>query len=67
MDNSKTTCACLNCERSESEIPLVSLRHAGRQAWICSQCLPILIHHPHKLAGKLARADQITPVPPSSR
>lgn len=52
---------CLNCDRSETEIPLVTLRHAGEQAWICSQCLPVLIHHPQKLAGKLGGAEDIPP------
>ena len=52
---------CLNCERTENEIPLVSLRYAGAQAWICSQCLPTLIHKPQNLAEKLAGADQISP------
>ncbi len=52
---------CLNCGRSESVIPLVSLRYDGNQAWICSQCLPVLIHHPQKLAGKLSGAEVMTP------
>lgn len=53
---------CLNCNRSETEIPLVALRHAGQQAWICSQCLPTLIHQPQRLVGKLAGAEKIPPV-----
>jgi hypothetical protein len=52
---------CLNCERSETVIPLVSLRYDGNQAWICSQCLPVLIHHPQKLAGKLSGAEAMIP------
>jgi hypothetical protein len=51
----------LNCERTENQIPLVSLRYAGGQAWICSQCLPTLIHKPQNLAGKLPGANQIPP------
>ncbi len=66
MNHSNSTYICLNCQRSETEIPLVALRHDGQQAWICSQCLPILIHHPQRLAGKLDRAEQIEPVPPES-
>lgn len=31
------------------------------QAWICSQCLPILIHHPQELAGKLSGAESLPP------
>ena len=55
------TLHCLNCERDESIIPLVSLRYARKQAWICSQCLPILIHDPQRLVGPLAGAEHIQP------
>ncbi len=50
---------CLNCERTENQIPLVALRYAGGQAWICSQCLPTLIHKPQQLVGKLAGAENM--------
>ncbi len=66
MSETQSLCQCLNCNRSETVIPLVSLRYAGRQAWICSQCLPMLIHQPDRLAGKLAGAEQIAPTPPLS-
>lgn len=49
---------CFNCRRPETTIPLVSLRYAGDQAWICSQCLPILIHQPEQLANKLGSVEQ---------
>ncbi|MFH2101926.1 MAG: hypothetical protein ABIJ39_01025 [Chloroflexota bacterium] len=52
---------CLNCNRSEQDIPLVSLQYRGDQAHICSQCFPMLIHAPGKLAGKLEGADSIPP------
>jgi hypothetical protein len=55
------THACLNCARPEMEMPLVSLRYRGEAAWICSQCLPQLIHHPQQLVGKLPGAESITP------
>ncbi|MCP4429062.1 MAG: hypothetical protein GY803_31640 [Chloroflexi bacterium] len=58
MSNSETL-TCLNCEQSETKIPLVSLRYAGQQAWICSQCMPMLIHNPQRLAGKLAGAEDM--------
>lgn len=61
MEQSHHTYHCLNCNRSEADVPLVSLRHAGQQAWICSQCLPVLIHQPQQLVGKLAGADKIEP------
>ena len=64
MNETKTPYRCLNCSRSETETPLVSLRHAGNQTWICTQCLPVLIHHPQQLIGKLAGAEKIEPVAP---
>jgi len=42
---------CLNCERSSDEVPLLVLKYAGRESWICPQCLPILIHHPERIAA----------------
>lgn len=56
-----TMLVCLNCQRPESLVPLVSLRYQGSSAWICSQCLPVLIHDPQRLAGKLANAESMTP------
>jgi len=55
---------CLNCDRSEVVVPLISLRYDSDQAWICSQCLPTLIHRPGQLAGRLAKADTLKPAPP---
>ncbi len=55
------TYQCLSCGRDETIIPLVSLRYAGEQAWICSQCLPTLIHQPQRLVGRLAGAEHIEP------
>ena len=52
---------CLNCNRSEHEIPLVTLQYQGTQAFICSQCFPMLIHSPAKLTGKLKDAEKIQP------
>jgi hypothetical protein len=52
---------CLNCNSSENEIPLVNLSYSGKQAYICSRCLPTLIHNPEKLAGKLQGAENIPP------
>jgi hypothetical protein len=64
MEETKTLNHCLNCNRSETTVPLVNLRYAGSQTWICTQCLPTLIHQPQRLAGKLAGAEDITPAPP---
>jgi hypothetical protein len=64
MKETETSYQCLNCSRPEIEIPLVSLRFAGNQTWICSQCLPVLIHQPQKLASRLAQAETFPATPP---
>jgi hypothetical protein len=51
---------CLNCGNSEQQMPLVAMRFNGIDNWICSQCLPTLIHKPQQLAGKLPGIDTIT-------
>ena len=48
------TPACLNCERTDRETPLMCVQYVSRQAWICPQCLPVLIHHADQLEDKLA-------------
>ncbi len=54
---------CLNCDRSESDVPILALRFQGEEVLICSQCLPVLIHKPGKLAGRMKGADEIEPSP----
>jgi hypothetical protein len=34
-------------------MPLIRLSYQGKDLWICPQHLPLLIHEPAKLAGKL--------------
>ena len=63
MGANETQLNCLNCGRSEKDIPLISARYAGDQLWICSSCLPILIHKPERLTGTLKGADMISPSP----
>jgi hypothetical protein len=53
---------CLNCERNEEQIPLISLRFNGEQLYICPQCLPVLIHKPEKMSKKLPGIDSSTSV-----
>jgi len=44
---------CLNCNTSEQDRPLLTMKFQGREFYICPQCLPILIHKPYQLADKL--------------
>jgi hypothetical protein len=49
---------CVNCERLENEIPLIEMTYRNKPYFICPQCLPVLIHKPQTLAGKLPDADK---------
>jgi len=44
---------CLNCGASEQERPILTIKFQSQEFYICPQCLPILIHEPHKLMDKL--------------
>ncbi len=44
---------CLSCGRTENDVPLIALSYTAGPLWICPQCLPVLIHHPDKLTGKI--------------
>jgi NAD-dependent dihydropyrimidine dehydrogenase PreA subunit len=35
---------CFRCTTGEDEAPLVPVRHRGQSLWICTRCLPALIH-----------------------
>jgi hypothetical protein len=52
---------CLNCGTTENQIPLVNLTYSGKPTYICSRCLPLLIHQPQQLIGKLEGAENIPP------
>jgi hypothetical protein len=61
MNSESSRKNCLSCNRSENEIPLITLTYSSRPAFICSFCLPLLIHHPEQLIGKLKGAEKIPP------
>jgi hypothetical protein len=52
---------CINCERTEEEMPLLNFDFKGEKVYICSGCMPVLLHSPAKLAGKLPGAEKIEP------
>jgi len=35
---------CFRCDTGEDEAPLVPIRHRGQSLWVCTRCLPALIH-----------------------
>ena len=48
---------CIVCNRTEDEIPLVIMSYKGKEIRICPEHIPLLIHEPHKLAGKIDNAE----------
>lgn len=52
---------CLFCERDSGTVPLLSLEYRGANHHICTQHLPVLIHDPGQLAGKLPGAEGLAP------
>jgi Fe-S-cluster-containing hydrogenase component 2 len=35
---------CFRCDAGEDEVPLLPARYQGRSLWVCTRCLPTLIH-----------------------
>lgn len=52
---------CINCSRTDSQIPLITLSFKGEAKYICAQCLPVLIHKTHLLADQLPGVDLTPP------
>ena len=48
---------CFVCEASSQEVPLVKLDYKDEAYWICPQHIPVLIHHPDQLVGKMEGAE----------
>lgn len=54
---------CINCGRSEDELPLCAWRMAGQSFWICPDCLPYLIHQRSAVMPKWGLAVRSTTNP----
>lgn len=52
---------CLVCSKDEMEIPLTQFDFQQKPFWICPQHIPMLIHDPSKLIGKLPGAENLNP------
>ncbi len=59
METNKTI--CIFCERSDESTPLLSLTYQNKTFSICPQHLPVLIHDPSQLIGKLPGAENLSP------
>ena len=52
---------CIKCKKSEVDVPLLQMRFNESEAFICPQCLPVLIHKPAELKEELPGVEKITP------
>lgn len=49
---------CLYCKQTSNDLPLVEILYRGVKYWICPQHIPLMIHEPGKLIGKIPDLDQ---------
>jgi hypothetical protein len=61
MTKSSSKKTCLACDRNEHQTPLLCMEYREHRVWICPQHLPILIHNPQQLAGRLPGAEDLEP------
>ena len=61
MSQEIKTNQCLVCERDVDATPLIQLRYRDFGFAICPQHLPVLIHDPAQLIGKLPGAEGFKP------
>jgi hypothetical protein len=52
---------CLECGRGTDVTPLLTLEYRDSAFSICPQHLPVLIHDPAQLIGKLPGAENLSP------
>lgn len=57
-----TNPACIVCEQTQDQTPLIPLQYQGGELFICAQHLPVLIHKPEQLSDKLPKAS-LSPAP----
>jgi hypothetical protein len=61
VTHESTTTTCLLCHRGPHETPLIALEYRDMSLRICPQHLPVLIHDPAQLVGKLPGAERLKP------
>jgi hypothetical protein len=60
MDMDSKNLICIYCERSSADVPLIPFEYRGKPYAICPQHLPILIHKPAQLAGRLPGLEKLS-------
>ncbi|HDD54878.1 MAG TPA: hypothetical protein ENG59_01375 [Chloroflexi bacterium] len=52
---------CIHCGKADSQVPLIVFNYQGGEFRICTEHLPVLIHNPGDLTGKLPDAENLAP------
>ena len=52
---------CLVCDRGSDRVPLLSFEYRRGHYHVCPQHLPVLIHDPAQLTGRLPGAEDLRP------
>ena len=50
---------CIHCGKDDSQVPLVVFSYKGEEFRICTEHLPVLLHKPGELTGKLPDAENL--------
>ncbi len=53
---------CIHCDRDDTQVPLLDFSYKDTRFSICSEHLPVLLHRPQELTGKLPDAENLNPV-----
>lgn len=61
MSPSTSVSRCVACDRTQEQVPLLTLDFQNRTFSICPQHLPMLIHDPKTLIGRLPGAEGMEP------
>lgn len=48
---------CFNCDKTESDIPVLNMKYKQNELWVCPQCIPNLIHNPDVVQSKLSNTE----------
>ncbi len=56
MTINKTIRNCILCQRSDCDVPVVLWSYRENQFFVCSMCLPTLIHELEEVVIRLATA-----------
>ena len=56
------TFTCIHCGKDDTQVPLIGFYYKGGEHHICTEHLPVLIHNPADLDGKLPDMDKLNPV-----